>query len=733
MKLLRYDNKKMYRSFSFRSMISCFLLMIFIISFTKLPAEAVTATDAYEREGTVIVSLGDSYSSGEGIEPFYGQELPYNEKKGNADWLAHRSMNSWSGMLTLPAVDGTMAENRGTNWFFAAASGATTYHLKNRQSKTTSSNLFNRETHTLPPQLSIFDELGGRTADYVTFTLGGNDADFVGIITTAATSSSNDHLINDQDRLRKLLDSIWARFWEKGGIRDSLKQAYKDIENKAGKQAHIIVAGYPTLLDSAGSNYFFSAKEAEIINNAAHEFNSEIEKLVDECRAAGMRIHFVSVEEAFRGHEAYTDDPYINPIYFGRNSQDLEWIQAVSSYSMHPNIKGARAYARCVQAKIDELEAAKHPREISDKLDAVLVLDASGKMAGTPIKETVKAADGFLNLLLGNGAAIGAVAYGRNAVMISDFTKNGAYLSSVMKDIEAAGSRNIEAGLRTAAGMFKGINAPKKVVILVSSGDPNSGSAGNDLAEYADSLKDQGFMIYTLGFSARSSGDPGLQKELENIAGEGYHFEAGSADELALCFNDIADELIGEKKIYYRLTGPADVAVSYDEEMLSSGAADYNSRSGFGTLTLLGSSDPDERVTVLRLKAGSKYNVSLSGIGDGTIGYSVGFMDDNGRYTDIRSFQEIPVTPDTLLNGVIDKDSSSALIFDDTEDNDTDAEIISTFLPEPDHEAGKERNVDNAKTNAFVTIAIILSAVIAAAAILTPLLILRSRNKTEVR
>jgi hypothetical protein len=224
-----------------------------------------------------------------------------------------------------------------------------------------------------------------------------------------------------------------------------------------------------------------------------------------------------------------------------------------------------------------------------------------------------------------------------------------------------------------------------------------------------------------------------MQTELANIAGEGYHFEAGSADELALCFNDIADELIGEKKIYYRLTGPADVAVSYDEEALSSGAADYNSRSGFGTLTLLGSSDPDERVTVLRLKAGSKYNVSISGIGDGTIGYSVGFMDDNGRYTDIRSFQEIPVTPDTLLDGVIDKDSSSALIFDDTEDNDTDAEIINTFLPEPDHEAGKERNVDNAKTNAFVTIAIVLSAVIAAAAILTPLLILRSRKKAEVR
>ncbi|MBO7406902.1 MAG: hypothetical protein J6V14_04665, partial [Clostridia bacterium] len=225
------------------------------------PAAAAASNGKYEREGTVIVSLGDSYSSGEGIEKFYGQDKPYDEKKNDPDWLAHRSENSWSGMLTLPAVDGTMAENRGTNWFFVAASGATTYHLKNRQSKVTSSSLFNKETHVLAPQLSIFDELGGRTADYVTLTLGGNDADFAEIIITAATSNSDEFTASDQDVLQNKIDSVWAEFWEKGGIRDSLKQAYKDIEAKAGKQAQIIVAGYPQLLDPAGADYFFSAKE----------------------------------------------------------------------------------------------------------------------------------------------------------------------------------------------------------------------------------------------------------------------------------------------------------------------------------------------------------------------------------------------------------------------------------------------------------------------------------------
>ena len=37
----------------------------------------------------IVVSLGDSYASGEGIEEFYGQELEAAQKVKNADWLAH--------------------------------------------------------------------------------------------------------------------------------------------------------------------------------------------------------------------------------------------------------------------------------------------------------------------------------------------------------------------------------------------------------------------------------------------------------------------------------------------------------------------------------------------------------------------------------------------------------------------------------------------------------------------
>lgn len=69
--------------------------------------------DAEETENSgknIIVSLGDSYSSGEGIEPFFGQDEEISMKINNEDWLAHRSERSWSSLLTLPDVEGTMYE-----------------------------------------------------------------------------------------------------------------------------------------------------------------------------------------------------------------------------------------------------------------------------------------------------------------------------------------------------------------------------------------------------------------------------------------------------------------------------------------------------------------------------------------------------------------------------------------------------------------------------------------------
>lgn len=105
-----------------------------------------TAEEEDNRSPIIVVSMGDSYSSGEGIEPFYGQkvnnepngeDLPREIKTLLDDWVAHRSMYSWPSKLEVggEAVrDHKMPNNKSNGdsemqWYFVAASGAVTWNF----------------------------------------------------------------------------------------------------------------------------------------------------------------------------------------------------------------------------------------------------------------------------------------------------------------------------------------------------------------------------------------------------------------------------------------------------------------------------------------------------------------------------------------------------------------------------------------------------------------------------
>ena len=141
-----------------------------------------------------------------------------------------------------------------------------------------------------------------------------------------------------------------------------------DIQSSAGQQAEIIVAGYPKLLDKEGKGVLISEKEATIVNSNVTKFNNAILDIVNECRNEGMNIHFVDVETEFDkdgGHQAYSDNAWINKIILTKQDQDLDQSGIASAYSIHPNEEGAKAYARCVNAMIREIENEKQARLLS--------------------------------------------------------------------------------------------------------------------------------------------------------------------------------------------------------------------------------------------------------------------------------------------------------------------------------------------------------------------------------
>jgi len=628
----------------------------------------------------IMVSLGDSYSSGEGNEKFYGQDKSDAEKVKDQDWLAHRSEEAWSGKLTSKYVEGTMSQYRSdknkksdedVQWYFYAASGAVTQDFDGQQVKN-----YNygdeKGSQKLDRQLSAFDNIEKGEVDYVTLSVGGNDLGFADIV--KHTTLSSDFL--GVTALTCILDIKIKKL--EGETKDNIKNVYRDIQNEAGSQARIIVAGYPELYGNfSGDTSIFLGqaliqyKEAAFINSACDYFDSFLKKIVQECRdEEGLDIYYASVLDGFKGHGMYSEDPYLTEIGFEPREQDINQKTIGSSYSAHPNDKGIQVYANAVQSVINQIEATE--------IEAVLVLDTSGSMEGTPIEETRKAATGFCETLFENStsSAVGVVTYDYSAQVQSGFSLNADALKNRIGEIESGGNTNIEDGLLKAYEMLQNGSAKKKIILLMSDGKPNEGLTGDDLIAYADEIKEAGITIFTLGFFQSLGYEAsGAQDLMKAIAGapENY-FDVDSADKLLYYFGDISEQINGQRYIYIRIACPVEVRVSFDGEVLSSEEDELNTRTSFGTLSFENNNEEDSTDTtkILRLKEDYKYNISIEGTGRGKMDYTISFMDGNGEYTDVRTFKNIKINRKTSVKTVASHTEETVLKVDSDGDGVTD-------------------------------------------------------------
>ena len=319
---------------------------------------------------------------------------------------------------------------------------------------------------------------------------------------------------------------------------------------------------------------------------------------------------------------------------------------------------------------------------LSGERDIVLVLDVSGSMGGTPIEETRKASENFINTILDEDANIGLVTYNSSASKVSDFSRNKAELNSMVSNIYSNGGTNIEAGLLEAYSMLKAGNAKKKIIVLMSDGEPNEGKEDEALIEYADEIKNDGIIIYTIGFFENFDNKSYAHNLMEKIASDGCHYEVANADDLVFFFEDIADQINGQKYIYIRIACPVDVTVSYNGERLCSAEKNLNLRTDFGTLAFEENEDKsngiDDRIKVLRLKEGADYDVQINGTGYGHMNYTIGFMDENGDYNDLRKFRNIKITKKTEIDTVATIADESVLNIDEDGDGKYDLKLRAT-------------------------------------------------------
>lgn len=339
-----------------------------------------------------------------------------------------------------------------------------------------------------------------------------------------------------------------------------------------------------------------------------------------------------------------------------------------------------------------ESQTQENNMSSSSERDIVLVLDVSGSMSGTPLDETKKAATNFVETILGKEANIGIVTYDSSAQRLSEFSTNRNLLENSIADIGDGGGTNIESGLEEAHHMLNSSNAKKKIIVLMSDGEPNEGKQGEELIQYANEIKNEGVLIYTLGFFESLGEDKSsAQLLMEKIASSGCHYEVADANDLVFFFEDMADQINGQKYIYVRIACPVDVSVTYKGQTLDSSEENQNLRTDFGTLTFEESDDAEEsgeteeseenlsdnndsRVKVLRLKEGKDYDLKVNGTGYGIMNYTIGFMDDEGDYNDLRKFENIKITKRTVIDTVANNSKESVLNID--EDGDGKYDLI---------------------------------------------------------
>jgi lysophospholipase L1-like esterase len=226
------------------------------------------------------VDLGDSYAAGVGTRVYY-----------NDGTSCDRSPDAYGPLI---------AKARSYALSFEACNSATTTDVINNQ---------------LGPLNS--------STNFVTITIGGNDAGFTTVIVDCAgfyfpcQSAINNANSFIQNQLPGALDKTYA-----------------DIRSRA-PNAHVLVLGYPHLFTSTGATCNFdaltSAHEKEL-NQTADLLDSVIS-----ARATAHGFTYVDPRNAFLPHEVCSSSEWLN---------GLSWP---ITDSFHPNVSGQAEFASLIE------------------------------------------------------------------------------------------------------------------------------------------------------------------------------------------------------------------------------------------------------------------------------------------------------------------------------------------------------------------------------------------------
>ena len=310
------------------------------------------ATPAFADASTpILVTMGDSFACGEGLEPYYGQSDAH--KYWNQEWVAHRSTRSWNSRLVVggyaatslkatalsPSYDQVKDQDTVTfsnyswsngTWFNLTNSGATITNVYGgtggysaAQEKYLSINDAQQGTIAYTavygPQIEAIDYInktyGNNSVDYIVVNVGANDLNIGSIFITAginevingqpldtslgmagitlqiASATPFGTITQDMDTLNSQINTAKTNFYLPTSEYGSVRQRYINMVNKlretAGSQANIILVGYPVFFSGTQPTVFYSQEEMDTLDNYLRWLDNEMKSLVNQFKANG--------------------------------------------------------------------------------------------------------------------------------------------------------------------------------------------------------------------------------------------------------------------------------------------------------------------------------------------------------------------------------------------------------------------------------------------------------------
>ncbi|WP_177328948.1 GDSL-type esterase/lipase family protein [Amycolatopsis australiensis] len=316
--------------------------------------DAVAIAPEQHKPANIIVSMGDSYSSGEGASATGGTDyLPEtdidgaNAGKPDSFWrdACHRSTKAWSRVMTLHDSDvgvGWRADNLDPDVDYrqVACSGARVANMLSSEPNNPASGGYGEVSQLDSGWIDVDTTL-------VTLSIGGNDARFTDVIEQCIelVGCQGSTLDGDSGRLEDVEPVLIENV-----VRPSVEKVLAEIHSKA-PSAKIVLVGYPRLLSGDGyciPGIVGDGGEAPWLNSMADKLNEQLNVAVQHVSSSGVQIKFADPTGDFYGKSVCGSPELIHGIVTDKTPGDDPDLRKPSAQSFHPKIEGAATYAGVV-------------------------------------------------------------------------------------------------------------------------------------------------------------------------------------------------------------------------------------------------------------------------------------------------------------------------------------------------------------------------------------------------